>query len=489
MFTINDNDHNALLGDITVDKDIKKLRSIIRSVDNSVGKCLDAIVKISEAVHERTLLHLSILKGLDSWGGLKGELIGQRALFMGVDSLQKAFDIGNKNGMTFSSDLSWHASLASSALSAADDVQTAVDAADTATRAKLAANSAAREAHQTYTSVEFGTKEDADIAQKRLSDLQSHAVNAAVIEHEALSAKRHAAVALANDVKCWNVHRKQGMLRTCIETTKAQILMAHQSKVAWEELRDGFLAPLNVPVAVKTRYMNHDDLGESIDTTSVAESSKPNILPPSPEVRLGDFMTSNDHFTYSHDVDSIESPNDDHGGHPNAYSMLDDYCSIDDIDILSDSSQDFAERAHNVKSTNISPDENSIIMTNIIPNQSPIKENLESLHASFQSEESQAIQSYNNVEDVVVSPTPTVKSNEDDNEVKENKQPFNESMYVNDDASLHDSSCENDPMSDSMQSLVDGLMNWGGKWDSDDDLALPHGMVASIAMEEASVLE
>jgi hypothetical protein len=45
---------------------------------------------------------------------------------------------------------------------------------------------------------------------------------------------------------------------------------------------------------------------------------------------------------------------------------------------------------------------------------------------------------------------------------------------------------DEDPLSASMQSLVDGLMSWGGQYSAEDDLALPTGMAASIVMEEHS---
>lgn len=45
---------------------------------------------------------------------------------------------------------------------------------------------------------------------------------------------------------------------------------------------------------------------------------------------------------------------------------------------------------------------------------------------------------------------------------------------------------ENEVMTSSMQSLVDGLMNWGGV-DIEEDFALPTGMAASIALEESGV--
>jgi hypothetical protein len=42
-------------------------------------------------------------------------------------------------------------------------------------------------------------------------------------------------------------------------------------------------------------------------------------------------------------------------------------------------------------------------------------------------------------------------------------------------------------LTSSMQSLVDGLMNWGGI-DVEDTFALPTGMAASIALEESIAL-
>jgi hypothetical protein len=42
-------------------------------------------------------------------------------------------------------------------------------------------------------------------------------------------------------------------------------------------------------------------------------------------------------------------------------------------------------------------------------------------------------------------------------------------------------------LSASMQSLVDGLMSWGGQYDSEDDLNLPVGMATSIVLEGSGI--
>jgi hypothetical protein len=49
-----------------------------------------------------------------------------------------------------------------------------------------------------------------------------------------------------------------------------------------------------------------------------------------------------------------------------------------------------------------------------------------------------------------------------------------------------ESSFTDEKLSASMQSLVDGLMNWGGGFEADEDhFALPIGMAADIALEES----
>ena len=59
-------------------------------------------------------------------------------------------------------------------------------------------------------------------------------------------------------------------------------------------------------------------------------------------------------------------------------------------------------------------------------------------------------------------------------------------------SSFHDAaadiSANEDVLSASMQSLVDGLMNWGGGFDAEEDFALPAGMAASIALEESGAM-
>jgi len=66
---------------------------------------------------------------------------------------------------------------------------------------------------------------------------------------------------------------------------------------------------------------------------------------------------------------------------------------------------------------------------------------------------------------------------------------YNSNERVDNDVEAKGMGCskaEKNGMTDSMQSLVDGLLNWGGDWDSEDlGLTLPQGMAASLVMEES----
>jgi hypothetical protein len=53
-------------------------------------------------------------------------------------------------------------------------------------------------------------------------------------------------------------------------------------------------------------------------------------------------------------------------------------------------------------------------------------------------------------------------------------------------SALEDTEADN-VLSASMQSLVDGLMSWGGQYDSEDDLNLPVGMATSIVLEGSGI--
>jgi hypothetical protein len=84
---------SAFLGDFSVDDNIDKLREVIGSVDNTLSRCLSAIALIGEAREERLGYHLELVQGFDSWEGLKGKFVSQRALLKGVSGLEQSKEV------------------------------------------------------------------------------------------------------------------------------------------------------------------------------------------------------------------------------------------------------------------------------------------------------------------------------------------------------------------------------------------------------------
>ena len=72
----------------SIDGDIHKLYEIINAMENTLSRCQVSSGSIADARRERNSLHLSIVKGLDSWEGLRGEIVGERALMEGVVGLE-----------------------------------------------------------------------------------------------------------------------------------------------------------------------------------------------------------------------------------------------------------------------------------------------------------------------------------------------------------------------------------------------------------------
>jgi hypothetical protein len=83
----------AYLGDIAVDENIDKLRGVIGSVDNTLSRCLASSGGIGRARRERLALHLEVVRGLDSWEGLRGKFVSQRALLKGVSGIQQSKEV------------------------------------------------------------------------------------------------------------------------------------------------------------------------------------------------------------------------------------------------------------------------------------------------------------------------------------------------------------------------------------------------------------
>lgn len=88
-----DDGGSVFLGDIAVDENIDKLREVIGSVDNTLSRCLASSGGIGKAHRERLNLHLNVVRGLDSWEGMRGRFICQRSLMKGVAGLDQSKEI------------------------------------------------------------------------------------------------------------------------------------------------------------------------------------------------------------------------------------------------------------------------------------------------------------------------------------------------------------------------------------------------------------
>ena len=118
----------------------------------------------------------------------------------------------------------------------------AVVASQTASRAKAAAFTAAAKSKKVYESLDSSnSREEIKNAQSEASATQSHAIHATVVEYEANMAKKRAAISLAQDVKCWNSYRKRELYQSCLRYVRSQREACRKSADAWESLRDGLI--------------------------------------------------------------------------------------------------------------------------------------------------------------------------------------------------------------------------------------------------------
>lgn len=420
---------NAFLGDIAVDENIDKLREVIGSVDNTLSRCLASLGGIVKAQRKRQALHLEIVKGLDSWGGMRGKFVSQRSLLKGVAGIEQSRDIYDEGDVAMMDDIAWQASLASSAVAAAEDVRSAVRVSRTAANAKAAASSAAFAAQTACDTGTFSTIDEARAAQTRASIAQSHAIHAAVVEHEAKSVKRRATLALAHDVKGWNVHRKRELHHACVAYARSQHEATRRAVDAWSSLRDGFIGTSIIPSAHERRTGT-----ATVPTSSQWERSRE---PPAADVNEVT-ATIYESSASARDTD----------GQAAIVAVEHNALSAAPPEASSQTTTDEAEQPNKVPDSFESA---GLILP--FASAAPIAEE----------EDEDYARSYHNHSDVSAS--------DHNNSVSKDPDP----------SSSHD-----EVLSGSMQSLIDGLMSWGGIEAEEDHFALPAGMAASIALEESA---
>lgn len=302
-------------------------------------------------------------------------------------------------------DLLWQSSLASSAVDSVNEVRDAVRASHTATRAKSAAYVAAEKAKKTYESCDqSSSREKIQYTQSEASKAQSHAIHATVVEYEANIAKKRSAVSLAQDVKSWNVHRKEDILRSCIEFARSQQEASRKAVDAWESLREGLI--------------------ESSTTFVPDVSLWTNPTPVTSKVDVGDTL-------YTNNISNSGCSSDWETGVEASKSMSSDVQGFASDDFSSSLKQSQQSDPEEVSADNVyclKP-----------PN---IEEDYFSLHQS-------------------------IVSGDDDRE-KEDDDSTSSKSSVNEDDGESKEFKRGDPMSTSMQSLIDGLMSWGEQENADD---------------------
>jgi hypothetical protein len=356
-------------------------------------------------------------------------------------------------------DISWQTALANSAVSAAEDVRSTVRAVRTAANAKAAASSAALAAQSACESGKFSSIDEARAAQTRASIAQSHAIHAAVVEHEAKTVKRRATLALAHDVKCWNVHRKREILQTCLSYARSQHEATRRAVDAWSCLRDGYIGSTMIP-ATQTRKsasvpardpIMHADQDPSIDDVTAtiygdlvggktgAKGGQPVIVPVE-----HDLFKQPTGATSSRTGEIISAP-----AEPTILPLV----------MASVIHEEFEDLAFTYNADDNGASLNSQVFGTGLSSQG--YGSSVSSQGVFGSVGSQGVASSLNSQGFTGSQSPKTSPKPDVDEIEE--------------------------LTSSMQSLVNGLMNWGGQYDSEEDFALPTGMAASIALEESGV--
>jgi hypothetical protein len=285
---------------------------------------------------------------------------------------------------------------------------------------------------------EFATLDEARAAQTRASIAQSHAIHAAVVEHEARTVKRRSTLALANDVRTWNIHRKREMLQSCLTFAKSQHEATRRAVDAWSSLRDGFIGtPVN-PSVVERRLA----APQLSDFAHISFEPRPLIEP-------GEVTAT----IYGAQSSCSESR-----------SKTPSIVAVDHNILTSPGSSPVASDKLNSFEQETSEPESSIHEPEMIlpfAEAAPIpEETVEDLVCSHHSQE------YPPMEQPFIAPAQSASFHEPGTE----------------------SGTNDEKLSASMQSLVEGLMNWGGGFDTEEDhFALPLGMAASIVLEENNI--
>lgn len=536
--------NSTSLGDIDVERDTGRLRDLLRQVDKSFSLCCVAMSIIGENRHARAQLQMNILRSIDSWEGMRGKILAQRPLLNGVNSLENTSRQTDDCYVAFSEDMLWNASLATAAVTASDEVCDAVSAAKTASRAKKTADTAVY--NLTQLEKEGNERpEDKKNLQERGSKLRMQALHAAVLEHEAESAKKRSVVSLANDVKYWNSHRKRELLHACTKLVRAQKIASEQNLNAWKELKDGLLeshhiVPSKVIVPDKRSTINNTQADRHPDDQD----------PCLHDFTLESYQSEEQFYQLAHPqhgVTSVESLREEcynvsmptqqsqqsedrffHLEHPQEdltrLDSLHDESNSDNIPPIQKSQQkeeQFYQLAHpqehSMKADGLHDDGNSVHISHTVNCGMSPNEEVRGIVSDAQQDyftptpsenddtlfgdQNHSVSDYADAHDSAENFEYTDKHSATGKGTGTTLAPNISSEYLvpvlcDDDINeasgknVETNDDNNDGMSDSMQSLVDGLLQWGGNWEDDDmNINLPQGMAASLVMENRGVLD
>jgi hypothetical protein len=267
-----------------------------------------------------------------------------------------------------------------------------------------------------------------------------------VVEHEAKTVKRRATLALAHDVKCWNAHRKREVLQAALSYAKSQHEASRRAVDAWSCLRDGNVGSTIIPSTQTRRAPAPKAMLDLFD----GDDAEATIFANSDDTEDETTIVAVEHELLKQGNDSASSTTDEGKlVQPETILPLAVASPIpEEDDDLGSSQEGGLLDPFGMGSSHLS--------RSATINAQPVASSQFSSQGS-----SGAMHSKASVESLAFG---------------------NNSFKANADGE------ENEVLTSSMQSLVNGLMNWGGQYDDEEDLALPTGMAASIALEESCVL-
>lgn len=351
-------------------------------------------------------------------------------------------------------DFGWQSALASSAVGATREVKEAVLASRTASRAKTAAFTAAAKSKKAYESLDSSSSRDEiNAAQSEASTTQSHAIHATVVEYEANIAKKRAAVSLAQDVKSWNAYRKRELRQTSIEYAKSQREACARAALAWECLRDGLIdssGPLFAPGELDLPELARIPCADNVLISSSPECSFPEE---SNQLSAGESV---DHSSLRADNESrlVDVYNEQMNKQEN-----DQFVDVTELTASAFELDDSEDNVYLLQPPNLS--------------------NLDEDHYALHQDIISAAESSSQDEDEAID---TCAFQHDDLGIESVLDQKGE------DANNYTSDPIGENMTMSMQSLIDGLMAWGGEEEPVNDIGYQSEGFGS-GMKRSSLLE